>query len=164
MKKNYICIIVCILLVSCINNTSFEGCNEEQTEEAVSLCIKEAFDYYLKLVGALNDSSVYYMVEFGRQFPTYPDSDTMITIGKLNSYMSTDGLKGMTLVCNRKIIIFDEYGIGGNYYKMDSLEIIDTDSLFLPNEMSLCCSFTIEGCYLRLAGIPPSDYEAIKIR
>lgn len=164
MKKNIFFIISCLALFSCNNSTNTEDNNKGRQEETISPYIEEAFEYYLRWEYDTADTFSIYMVEFAKQFPTCTDSDTIITIGRLNSKMDMVGVKGVANICNRKTVILDKENLGFFFYNPDSLKKIDVSSLVLPSEVSVCCTFVIEQCCLLINGVQPSDYNPIMIK
>lgn len=164
MKKTIVVLVIVLIFVACTNHSRTEGKGERNQDWVISSCIIEAFEYHLRLVGDTADTSAFYMVWFDRNIPGCPNLDTMIIIGRLNTHINIDGQKGITTICNRKTVIIDEKNLGGNYYNSNLLKNIDLEGFVLPDEISYCCAYIINGCYLNIWGVPPSDYKAIRIR
>lgn len=156
------------LFVSCQNNVRLDLVGEKNSSAGISQCIRDAFTYFIEHEDC-PDTSYIYSMEFLTGVPGFPVEDTMIGF-----YMMSEGIpmdnrieafKGLAIIDNYKVMVFDGQNIGKKFYNSDSLKRTNIDSLKFPSvDIVECCAFVLNGNdRLELVGIQPDDFVPIKI-
>lgn len=163
--NNKILTVVAILTVACHNNTEYVTVGEEQLSPKLSPCMEDAFAYFIKHEEN-PDTSTIYMMEFLVGELGFPQDDTLICFCMYDKRHSADGLRGIMVIGDYKVLVFDKQNVGDEFYNADSLMDTDLSGLCLSSseDMINCAAFVLDGSpYLELLGCQPDDFERIKI-
>ena len=164
MKKTVVLTLIALFLWSCHNNINSEDvASKHISAPKVAQCIEEAFAYY---IGREDnpDTSIVYVMEFSRGYPSSKQEDTLIAFGQMHKRMPLNGLKGFVTIGDYKLLVFDESGIGTNFYNLDSLQEVDLRSLeFSTDSIMIFRDFIIVDSLLEMVGVQADDFVPIRV-
>ena len=165
MHKVVFLLFIPIILASCKNNPKVKAVECQKESFKVRLCLEKAFAYVISQEHDA-DSSTAYVMEFLKGEPGFPPKDTLICFCKSHEDYMPTGLRGLMKLGEYKVLVFDEKGIGEDFYNRDSLKSVNLRDLNLPSSGNLIDYYVYilnGGKYMELWEMSPEDFDPIMI-
>ena len=174
-QRIFLFFVVFSALASCQNRTQPIGLDSKAKTPCVAKCIEEAFSYFIAHEQD-PDTSNFYALVFENGVPEFGLlNDTAICFYKLHTrYYEEwikdsliDSYKGIMMINQYKLVVFDENDVGEHFYNNSCLEPTDLNSLNLPSLEGLTLVMTLvldDGKYLQWYDVQPEDWSPIKIQ
>lgn len=175
MKKIFLFFFIFLILLSCQNCTDNNEFTNNVETPCMAKCIVEAFSYFITHFEEDTNTSNYYALEFQNGVPEFGLlDDTAICFYKIRTEFYDgwikdsliDSYKGIMMINQRQLVVFDENDVGKQFYKNNCLEYIDLDSLEFPSSEEFALEMMLvldDGKYLQWYDVKPDDWSPIKI-